>query len=109
MDSLGDAGADAWEVASRRAGVIAGQVAQLNADLVDLMVEVLETNCWSGGGIRSPEHWLHLMTAVSPSRAADIVAVARRKGDFPGLEARLARGTVSLDRLVVVARHVPAE
>ena len=109
MDSLGDAGADAWEVASRRAGVIAGQAAQLNADLVDLMVEVLETDCWSGGGIRSPEHWLQLMTAISPSRAADIVAVARRKGDFPELEARLARGTVSLDQLVVVARHVPTE
>ena len=77
MDSLRDAGAGAWEFASQRAGFIAGQAAQLNADLVDLMVEVLETNCWSGGGIRSPEHWLQLMTAVSPAHAADIVAVAR--------------------------------
>lgn len=91
MDSLRDAGAGAWEFASQRAGFIAGQAAQLNADLVDLMVEVLETNCWSGGGIRSPEHWLQLMTTVSPAHAADIVAAARA-GDP---DANLAEGDLT--------------
>lgn len=108
MALLGEDTSAQWEVASRSAGVLAGQLAQLNWDLVVLMAEVIETACWAGGGITSPEHWLQVMMAVSPARAADIVTVARRKGDFPELEERLARGAVSLDQFVVVAKHVPA-
>lgn len=107
MELFSDGEKPAWEVASQRAGVLAGQLAQLNSDLISLMVGVLASNSWSGGGIKSPEHWLQVQTAMSPSRAADVVTVARRVGDFPELEARLARGTVSLDQLAVVARHVP--
>lgn len=103
LSSRGD-----WEAAVKRAGLIAGQLAQLNAELVDLMAQVLATDAWSGDGIRSPEHWLMLTCALSPSRAADVVAVARRHGDFPVLEEKMAAGTVSVDQMAVVARHVPA-
>lgn len=108
MELLGDDEIAYWEIASRSAETIAGQMAQLNADLIALMAEVLASNCWAGGGITSPEHWLQLRMGISPAHAKDIVAVARRKGDFPELEAKLTRGTVSLDQFVVVARHVPA-
>ncbi|SHJ30408.1 HNH endonuclease [Tessaracoccus bendigoensis DSM 12906] len=96
-----------WEVASDRAGVLAGQLAQLNKDLVDLVAEILETDAWNGEGFRSPEHWLMVLCAVSPSRARDLVAVARRRGQFPLLEEKMAAGTVSFDQMTVVARHVP--
>lgn len=107
MGLLGDEEIAYWEVASRSAETIAGHLAQLNADLIALMAEVLASNCWAGGGINSPEHWLQLRMGISPAHAGDIVAVARRKGDFPELEAKLAGGSISLDQLVVVARHVP--
>ena len=108
MDLLEAPGIERWEVASKAAELIAGQLAQLHSELVDLMAQVLETNAWSGGGIASPEHWLMLRCALSPARAKEIVDVARRRGDFPELEARMAEGAVSLDQLAVVARHVPS-
>lgn len=108
MDLLEHPGIERWEVASKAAELIAGQLAQLHSELVDLMAQVLETNAWSGGGIASPEHWLMLRCALSPARAKEIVDVARRRGDFPELEARMAEGAVSLDQLAVVARHVPS-
>lgn len=98
-----------WEVAAEAAGVLAGQMAQVHAGLVDLMVQVLATDAWAGEGIRSPEHWLTLHCALSPQRAAEIVLVARRHGDFPALESKFAAGSVSMDQFAVVARHVPAE
>lgn len=109
MDGVEITGPNDWEIASRRAGLLAGQLAQLNADLVDLMAQVLAAQAWAGEGIRSPEHWLMLMCAMSPARARDIVAVARRRGHFPHLEQRMAAGAVSLDQMAVVARHVPTE
>lgn len=96
-----------WEVASRRAELLAGQLAQLHAELVDLTAQVIATNAWAGEGIVSPEHWLMLRCALSPVRAREIVTIARRQGDFPELERRLHSGSISVDQLVVVAKHVP--
>ena len=97
-----------WEEAAERAGVIAGQLAQLNNELIALTAEVLDTFTWAENGIQSPEHWLSVMCATSPARARDIVAIARRRGEFPVLEEKMAAGTVSLDQMTVVARNVPA-
>lgn len=99
--------ADRWQPAAERAGVIAGQMAQLNTDLVELMADVLDSGAWAGDGIKSPAHWLMVTMALSPAHAHDVVAVARRRGDFPELESDMAAGRVSLDQMVVVAKHVP--
>lgn len=98
-----------WEVAADAAGVLAGQLAQVHADLVELVVQVLATDAWAGEGIRSPEHWLTVHCALSSQRAAEIVMIARRRGDFPVLEEQFAAGSVSVDQFAVVARHVPAQ
>ena len=50
-----------WEEAAERAGVIAGQLAQLNNELIALTAEVLDTFTWAENGIQSPEHWLSVM------------------------------------------------
>lgn len=109
MEQVEITGRNDWEVALYRAGLIAGQLAQLNTELVALTAQVIAADAWVGDGIRSPEHWLMLTCALSPARARDVVAVARRHGDFPSLEGRMAAGTVSLDQMAVVARHVPTE
>ena len=35
-----------------------GRLNLAHADLVAVIVQVLETGCWKGHGIRSPEHWV---------------------------------------------------
>ncbi len=107
MDLLEYPSNEQWEAASKAAELIAGQLAQLHSELVNLTAQVLAANAWSGGGIVSPEHWLMLRCALSPTRAKEIVAIARRQGEFPELERRFAAGSVSLDQLAVVAKHVP--
>ncbi|AQP46818.1 hypothetical protein BW730_04015 [Tessaracoccus aquimaris] len=107
MDLMEYPSIEQWEVASRRAELLAGQLAQLHAELVDLTAQVIATNAWAGEGIVSPEHWLMLRCALSPVRAREIVTIARRQGDFPELERRLHSGSISVDQLAVVAKHVP--
>lgn len=99
---------DAWRVSVERIGVIAGQLAQLHADLVAAVGFVLETDAWVGDGIRSPEHLLEVVAALSPVRAREVVAVARRRGEFPELLAGMAAGQISLDQAAVVAARTPA-
>ena len=109
MSVTGLATYERWVAARDRVGVLAGQLAQLNSDLVTAVGEVLDAGDWAGDGIASPEHWLTVVAAMSPARAGDVVSVASRRRDFPELMGELAAGRVSLDQLAVVARHVPAE
>ena len=101
--------AERWQPAVERAGLIAGQLAQLHADLVELMVDVVASGAWAGDGIKTPEHWLCVVAAMSPARAKDIVTIARRRSDFPELVDEFEAGQISVDQLAVVAKHVPAE
>jgi hypothetical protein len=53
--------------------VLCGHLDVLHAQLVRCAVDALATNAWGGVGITSPEHWLCLVTGVSPARAAQAV------------------------------------
>lgn len=100
---------DHWDEMTQRAGVVAAQLAQTNADLVDLTAELLESGTWAGDGVRSPEHWLMVYCALSPARARDVVQLGRRHRELPETLRDMRAGVVSLDQAAVVARHVPAE
>ena len=101
-------GIEQWRHAAATAGQLAGQLAQINADLVEFTAELIDSEAWAGDGIASPEHWLQVMCALSPAHSRDIVTIARRHADFPELMQQFHQGQVSADQMAVVARHVPA-
>ena len=101
-------GIEQWRHAAATAGQLAGQLAQINADLVEFTAELIDSEAWAGDGIASPEHWLQVMCALSPAHSRDIVTIARRHTDFPELMQQFHQGQVSADQMAVVARHVPA-
>src|SRR6478752_9934273 len=78
--------------------VVAARLNRAHADLVDLTRRVLDGECWAGGGVRSPEHWLVLHAGLSPARAHDVVRLARRAVQLPTTVSAMVAGQVSVDR-----------
>ena len=78
------------------------------ARLVALVAQALVDESWAIAGVRSPEHWLTLVAGLSPFRARQVVAVARRRGELPSVMGEFADGQLSLDQVMVVARYAPA-
>ncbi|WP_270887627.1 HNH endonuclease signature motif containing protein [Pedococcus sp. 5OH_020] len=94
-----------WERASRVAGVLN----RAHSDLVDVAVQLIEGGHWGDGGFRSVEHWLVVRAGLSPSRASDVVGIARRRGELPDAATALAAGELSVDQAAVLARHARAD
>ena len=86
-----------------------GRVNVAHAELVAVIVEVLESGCWNGHGIRSPEHWVTWKTGVSAARARDLVLIARRTLELPVTAEVFRNGLLSVDQVAVIARETPAE
>jgi len=87
---------------------VCGVLNVAHARLVALTAQALDQNLWQGWGIRSVEHWLCWQAGVSPSRASQIVAVARRYDELPATMATFTAGELSVDQVVTVAERVPA-
>lgn len=90
---------------------VAAAVGVLNAAhgrLVELAADLIERELWRGVGIKSPEHWLCWKAGLSPQRARQLPAIARRRGELPATVDTLSRGAVSLEQVAVVARYAPA-
>ncbi len=87
---------------------LCGSVNVLHAQLVDTIVEALDDGLWEQWGIRSPEHWLAWQTGLSPARAKQLIATARRKPELPMTFAAFADGELSVDQVVTVAKYTPA-
>ncbi|WP_426572756.1 DUF222 domain-containing protein [Aquihabitans sp. McL0605] len=62
----------------------------------------------SGGTNLTAERWMEWRAGIAPGRAADIVRVAKRRGELPHTMAALALGELTLDQVAEVARYVPA-
>ncbi|GAB3450196.1 hypothetical protein GCM10027517_37350 [Phycicoccus ginsengisoli] len=90
-----------------RTAEVAGRLNRVQAELVDIATELLEGRHWGDGGFRSPEHYLVVRAALSPARARDVVAVARRRAELPVVAEAVSEGVLSLDQAAVVAHHVP--
>ncbi|MHB1474656.1 MAG: HNH endonuclease signature motif containing protein [Dermatophilaceae bacterium] len=78
------------------------------ARLVAIVAGALVDESWAIAGVRSPEHWLTMRAGLSPFRARQVVAVARRAGELPSVMGEFADGQLSLDQVMVVARYAPA-
>jgi Domain of unknown function (DUF222)/HNH endonuclease len=78
------------------------------ARLVAIVADALDDESWAIAGVRSPEHWLTMRAGLSPFRARQVVAVARRRGELPSVMGQFADGQLSLDQVMVVARYAPA-
>lgn len=91
-----------------RIAEICGQLNVLYAQLAQAVQESLAEELWAQPGVRSEEHWLTWQTGMSPSRAHQLVAAARRAGELPATFAAFADGELSVDQVITVARWTPA-
>jgi hypothetical protein len=87
---------------------LCGVLNQSYARLVTIVAEALDDESWAIAGVRSPEHWLTMRAGLSPFRARQVVAVARRRGELPSVMGQFGDGQLSLDQVMVVARYAPA-
>src|SRR6476646_221916 len=87
---------------------VAGRLNRAQAELVDIAAELIEDRHWGDGGFKTPEHYLVVRAGLSPAHAADVVRVARRRGELVEASAALGAGELSLDQVAVIARAVPA-
>lgn len=98
---------DRWGELTTRAGRLAGELAQVQAELVDLTVELLSDSGWAGDGVRSPQHWLQVYTGLSPAQARGVVRVAERAEGLVAVRELMAEGRMTLDQAAPIAEHVP--
>ena len=97
-----------WE-AQARVAELTGQSNLLAAQLVDVMVEVLDADAWApGGGLRSPEHWLAWRSGFSEARARRLVRIARRVDELPECLALFRSGRLTEDAMGLIAAKAPA-
>lgn len=96
-----------WSTASRKVGVLSGQVAQLHAEMIQVAARVIEDEAWAGPGIRSVEHFLEITAGLDRHTVSKIVKVSRRTAELPELMQSLREGRVTLDQAAVVAQHAP--
>ena len=101
--SWGDRNRALWD----RTAAVAGRLNRAQAELVDLIDEVMAGGHWGEGGFTSPEHYLVVRAGLAPAHAADVVAIARRRSELTDASAALTAGELSLDQVAVLARHVP--
>jgi hypothetical protein len=107
LDDGGDGGDRRVEVTDRELAELAGQLNLVNARLVAVTERLLACGGWEQGGMRSPKAFLAWRFALSPERADQIVAIARRRHEFPTVIDLFDRGQLSVDQ-VHEAVQVPA-
>jgi hypothetical protein len=86
---------------------IAGHLNVLHANLVEVIADALASDDWVGPGIHSETQWVAWKTGVSPERALQIVAVARKFHDFPAVMGVFSDGELSLEQVAVVVTAPP--
>jgi hypothetical protein len=91
-----------------RLAELSGMANVVAARMVALCAEVLASKEWAGPGIRSAAHWLAWRSGVSVGHARQIVAVARRRDEFPRVIAAFERGELTLHQVEAVVTGAPA-
>src|SRR3546814_7925307 len=91
-----------------RGSALVGQYNGLAAQLVDVVVEVLDAGAWGGGeGLRSPEHWLSWRAGFSASRARGNVQIARRVDELPLCVGLFQEGRLNEESMALIAAKAP--
>ncbi len=87
--------------------MVCGHLNVLNAQLVELAAEALESGSWEGWGVRSLEHWLTWQAGISPGHAREVVRLARARDSHPAVMSTFAAGAISMDQ-AATATKAPA-
>jgi hypothetical protein len=90
-----------------RIAVVCGELNAAHARLVDLVAEVIDSRSWEGQGLRSVEHWVAWQTGLSPARASQVAAIARRRGELPETMTAFANGELAVDQVAAVVTRTP--
>ncbi|MCZ6736821.1 MAG: DUF222 domain-containing protein, partial [Actinobacteria bacterium] len=64
---------------------------------------------WMTDGARSLPDWVSARLRIRHATAAQLVAVARRLQDLPGLSSRFASGDLSLDQTDAISKMATAD
>ena len=97
----------AIEVLQGEGAVLCGIVNAAQAALTDLVGDALDRELWGQGGVMSPEHWVAWQFGLSPTRARQVTAAARRRRELPECMGRFRTGALSADQFAAVVAHVP--
>ncbi|MGH9135113.1 MAG: DUF222 domain-containing protein, partial [Ilumatobacteraceae bacterium] len=95
------------EVLEDRLAVLCGYRNALDAQLVALTAEVIETGVWEQSGIVSPAHWLAWKAGLSTAHARQVVRLARRRAGLPETFAAFDAGELSIDQVTPIVAEVP--
>jgi Domain of unknown function (DUF222) len=95
------------ECVEDRLADLCGHRNSLDALLVRLVAEALETGVWEMPGIVSPAHWLAWKAGLSSAHAQQLVTVARRRGELPVTFRAFDAGELSLDQVAPIATKAP--
>ena len=98
---------DTLERLEDRLADLCGHRNVLDALLVQLVAEALETGAWEMDGIHSPSHWLAWKAGLSSAHASQLVTVAKRRDELPVTFAAFDAGELSLDQVVPIATRAP--
>ena len=102
-----DSGFDAvCEAFDDQLALVAGQLNLVHAHLVETVEQLLQTDAWLQGGARTPEAFLQWKLGLSPARAQDVVAIARKRSEYPAVVELFDRGALSIEQ-VTEAVQVP--
>ena len=66
-----------------RLRTVCGHLNVLNAQLVELAAEALETGSWHGCGVKSLAHWLTWQAGISPVTPREVVRLAEARAPHP--------------------------
>ena len=84
--------------AERRLALLCGSLNVLHGQLVELVVDVIESGAWAVSGVRTVEHWLTWQAGLAPATARHLVSLATATATHPKVSALLADGAISLDQ-----------
>jgi Domain of unknown function (DUF222)/HNH endonuclease len=87
-----------------RLRTVCGQLNVLNAQLVALAAEALDTGSWHGCGVKSLGHWLTWQAGISPRHADEIVRLAEARDTHPAVMATFAAGALSRDQAAIATK-----
>jgi hypothetical protein len=87
---------------------VCGHLNALNARLVELTADAMESGAWSQWGIHTPSHWLAWKAGLSRSHAQTIVRLASRRAELPVTFEAFARGELSADQVAPIVAKAPA-
>ena len=99
----------AWRRGEADTVALMGTINLAVAKLVGTIRMLIDTDGWTGWGIRSVEHWVTWKAGVSRTRAENLVRIARRIDELPACWALFSAGRLTEDAMVRIARRVPAD